>query len=209
MNIVLIAPPAAGKGTQSQKICETYKIPHISTGDLLRKTEDKKIKKQLKQGQLVDDKVITKLLKDRIAKEDCQKGFVLDGYPRNINQAKQLDEITNNLIIIILELPKEIAKKRIIGRLLCPNCGNVYNELIHDSMPKEKGICDHCHTKLIKREDDNEKAYNNRYKIYQKETEPIIEYYKETRKINHINSGINAQVTFNQIQKILGDVIND
>lgn len=211
MNIILIAPPAAGKGTQAAKISKTYKVPHISTGDLLRNTSNEEIQKLLKEGSLVDDKIITKLLKRRLENEDCTNGYVLDGYPRNINQAKEYEQILKELnkalgIVIILDLDKEIAKQRIIGRVICQNCGNVYNELLKDTMPKEKGLCDNCHKSLIKRTDDNEETFNNRYETYEKETMPLIEYYENKGIAYHVNSGINMITTFNQIKDIIGEV---
>lgn len=211
MNITLIAPPAAGKGTQASIISELYNIPHISTGDLLRNIQDEKIKEKLKHGALVDDETITELLKQRIQKKDCNHGYVLDGYPRNLNQAKVYENLLKQLnksegIVLILDLDKEVAKKRITGRLICPNCGEVFNSILTDALPKEKGICDNCHHKLISREDDNEETFNKRYEVYEKETEPLINYYDQKQIAYHVNSGINKQTTTNQIKQIIGDV---
>lgn len=210
MNITLIAPPAAGKGTQASKISKLYEIPHISTGDLLRNTKNEKIQNLLKEGKLVDDNLITELLKQRLQKEDCQKGYVLDGYPRNLNQAYLYENLLLELkkeegIVIVLDLDKNVAKQRIVGRLVCKNCGSVFNELLKDTMPKEKGICDNCQNTLTKRADDNEATFNKRYETYLKETKPLIDYYENKNIVYHVNSGISMETTLNQIKDIIGE----
>ena len=160
MNIVLIAPPAAGKGSQAKKINTEYKIPHISTGDLLRNIKDENILNELKSGKFVSDEFITSLLKERLNQTDCENGYVLDGYPRNLNQAKLYEELLEELnkqmgIVIFINIDKEEAIKRMVGRRTCPNCGSVFNELIETISPKQKGICDNCGSNLVKRQDDN------------------------------------------------------
>ncbi len=209
MNITLIAPPAAGKGTQAKKISKEYGIPHISTGDLLRKINDENLHQSLKKGQFASDELVTNLLKERLKQTDCQNGFVLDGYPRNLKQAKMYNQILAELniplgYIIVLDLDKEIAKKRIIGRKVCPNCGAVFNDLLEDSKPKQKDVCDNCQNTLVKREDDNENTFETRFQIYMKQTEPIINYYEQNHQVYHVNSGINSDYTFNEIKKIIG-----
>ena len=209
MNITLIAPPAAGKGTQAKKISKEYGIPHISTGDLLRKINDENLHQSLKNGQFASDELVTNLLKERLKQTDCQNGFVLDGYPRNLKQAKMYNQILAELniplgYIIVLDLDKEIAKKRIIGRKVCPNCGAVFNDLLEDSRPKQKDVCDNCQNTLVKREDDNENTFETRFQIYMKQTEPIINYYEQNHQVYHVNSGINSDYTFNEIKKIIG-----
>ncbi len=209
MNITLIAPPAAGKGTQAKKISKEYGIPHISTGDLLRKINDENLHQSLKNGQFASDELVTNLLKERLKQTDCQNGFVLDGYPRNLKQAKMYNQILAELniplgYIIVLDLDKEIAKKRIIGRKVCPNCGAVFNDLLEDSKPKQKDVCDNCQNTLVKREDDNENTFETRFQIYMKQTEPIINYYEQNHQVYHVNSGINSDYTFNEIKKIIG-----
>ena len=211
MNIILIAPPAAGKGTQAELISETYNLPHISTGDLLRNSKDKKVQELLKEGKFVDDSLITELLKNRIREKDCEKGYILDGYPRNLNQAHLYENMLKDLnkdlgIIIVLDLAKEIAKKRITGRLVCPNCEKVYNELFEEKKPAQAGICDNCQSKLIKRADDTEETFESRYQTYINETQPIIDYYTNKTEIFHVDSGINLETTTKQVKKILGDI---
>lgn len=207
MNITFIAPPAAGKGTQSNLVAREYGIPHISTGDLLRNTNDIEIKKILKSGSFVSDDIITKLLKNRLDEKDCEKGFVLDGYPRNIKQVKMYENIVENKgknIVIVLDLDRKIAENRIVGRKVCMRCGEVYNDLIADSKPKIYDICDKCHNKLIKREDDNIESFEKRMEIYDQETRPLINYFEKKGIVYHVDSGINKEYTFDQIKKIIG-----
>ena len=182
MNITFIAPPAAGKGTQSAKVSREYGLPHISTGDLLRNVDDEDLQNKLSQGQFASDELVTRLLEERLKEDDCDKGYVLDGFPRNLKQARIYDELLEKLhkdkgIVIVLDLDKEIAAKRIIGRKVCPNCGEVFNDLIEESKPKQEGICDKCHGNLTSRDDDSEETFEKRYQINQKETAPINKNY--------------------------------
>ena len=155
-NIIFIAPPAAGKGTQSKLVNETYNIPHISTGDLLREEISKQtplgvsIQADMEKGNLVSDEVITTLLKNRITKPDCKNGDILDGYPRNIEQAKTYQNLLEELnydksCVIFLDIDKDLALKRTISRIVCPNCGSSYNLLVEDLKPQKENICDRCH----------------------------------------------------------------
>ncbi len=207
MNLILIAPPAAGKGTQAKKISKEYNIPHISTGDLLRDIEDENLKAEIKAGKLVSDELVANLLKERLMKEDCKNGFILDGYPRNLDQAKIYDNLIGELNIemgpvIVIELDKDKAKARMVGRQICPKCGTSYNELIADLNPKVKDICDNCGSNLVKRADDNAETFEKRYQTYEEMTKPLIEYYGD--KVHYVDSGISPEVTFEAIKKILG-----
>jgi adenylate kinases len=212
--ILLLAPPAAGKGTQAKNICEVYNIIHISTGDLLRKEREKKKNNSfnLESGNLVDDNVVLGLLEKRIDNSDCLKGYVLDGFPRNISQAHLLDNLLENRdekldVVILLELPYEEAKNRITGRLSCMSCGQVYNDKIESLMPTEKNKCDFClNHPLIKREDDNETTFENRYNIYLKETSPLIEYYENKKILVRINSNQEANKVFEEIKDRLKEI---
>ena len=164
-NIIFIAPPAAGKGTQAKLVSQEYNIPHISTGDLLRDEISKEtelgnsIKEDMEKGNLVTDEVITTLLKNRITMKDCQNGYILDGYPRNINQAKIYNNLLEELgynkgVVIFFDIDKETALKRTISRIICPNCGSSYNLLIDELKPKKENICDRCNHELKIRKDD-------------------------------------------------------
>ena len=172
-SIIFIAPPAAGKGTQSKLISKKYNIPHISIGDLLRysiNSEDessKKINEYMEKGLLVSDDIILNLLKNRLKQQDCISGYILDGFPRNVNQAKEYDKLLEKLdkdlgLVILLDIDKEILKNRIVGRLSCNKCGSVYNELIKETKPKNVGLCDKCNLKLSQRIDDNEEKFDRR-----------------------------------------------
>lgn len=213
-NIILIAPPAAGKGTQSKKICEKYHIPHISTGDLLREATRRNdefgnsIKKLIDAGSLVSDEIVMDLLLKRIQNPDCANGYILDGFPRTIKQAEMyLDLLKQNNLplgdVIYLDLPKETARKRIVGRLSCPNCGAVYNDQFEDSKPLHFGTCDKCNGALSKRADDTDEVFNQRYDTYMRETYPLVEFFEKNGLLFRIGSGISADRTFNEIEKII------
>lgn len=208
MNITFIAPPAAGKGTQSKKISKKYNLEHISTGDLLRNVTDPQIKEKIDNGQFVSDEVISGLLKQKL-KEIGPKGYVLDGFPRNMTQANEYEEMLKELniklgIVIVLDIDKETALKRIIGRRICPECGAVFNDMFDDTKAKSEGFCDNCGHKLVSRADDNEETFEKRYQIYMQETAPLIDYFKDN--VYHVDSSINADYTFKQIEKIIGGV---
>lgn len=214
-SIIFIAPPAAGKGTQSKLVSEKYNIPHISTGDLLRSVIEsgsdlgKNIKAEIDKGHFVSDELILELLKQRLSQDDCTNGYILDGFPRNLNQAKEYDKLLESLnkelgYVILLGLDKETAKKRIVGRLSCKNCGTVYNELIEDTMPKNIGMCDKCNIELSKRNDDNEETFEERFDTYLKQTEPLINYYENKGCLYRVNSGVRKERIFEEIVRIIG-----
>lgn len=180
-NIIFIAPPAAGKGTVSVRICDKYNIPHISTGDLLRdeiKNSTKlglEIKDAMARGEFVSDEVITKLLKKRLSSKDCKKGYILDGYPRNVNQAIVYDKLLEELDfdlgkVILLDIDKDVAMQRALSRLVCSKCGLSYNLLNKELSPVKEGICDSCGSPLKSRSDDNEETFINRFNTYMNET---------------------------------------
>lgn len=213
-NIMFIAPPAAGKGTQAELLSTKYNIPHISTGDLLRNASQdgtergKMIADMMVQGILVGDEIILELLKERLQKEDCNNGYILDGYPRNIEQAKQYEEMLKELnkelgIVFYLDIDKEVAMKRIVGRVSCSNCGTVYNEMFEETKPLKDGVCDKCNSDLVKRADDNEETFNTRFETYINKTQALIDYYESTGSLYRINSGISKENTFEQIENIL------
>lgn len=212
-SIIFIAPPAAGKGTQAVMLSSKYNIPHISTGDILRNAQDdtkrgKYISSEMAKGHFISDEIILELLTERLSQSDCENGYILDGFPRNIKQAEEYEEILNKLnkdlgIVIVLDIDKEIAKERIVGRISCPKCGSVFNDMIEESMPKEAGICDKCKTKLKKREDDNAESFEVRFEGYLAKTEPLIEYYQNKNILYRVDSSLGKDITFNQIEDIL------
>ena len=209
MNITFISAPAAGKGLLSSMINEKYGYPHISIGDLLRGVDDEKVKKQLENGEFVDNGLIAKLLSDRLSQSDCKEGFILDGFPRNMSQISIYEEVcekANNKknVIIVLDIPREIGEKRILGRRVCLNCGNVFNIMFENSKPKVSGICDHCGHKLIQRTDDNLETYENRYATFLKETKPVIDYFETRGKVYHVDGSGSSDEAFSDIEKIIG-----
>ena len=193
-NIIFIAPPAAGKGTVSARICDKYNIPHISTGDLLRdeiKNSTKlglEIKDAMARGEFVSDEVITKLLKKRLSNKDCKKGYILDGYPRNVNQAIVYDKLLEELDfdlgkVILLDIDKDVAMQRALSRLVCSKCGLSYNLLNNELSPVKEGICDSCGSPLKSRSDDNEETFINRFNTYMNETFPLVDYYEKKNNL--------------------------
>lgn len=214
-SIIFIAPPAAGKGTQAVMLSSKYNMPHISTGDILRNAQDdiergKYIANEMDQGHFVSDEIILELLKERLLQSDCNNGYILDGFPRNIEQAKHYEEILENLnkdlgYVIVLDIDKEVAKNRIIGRVSCPNCGSVFNELIEEAKPLVSGICDKCGSKLIKRVDDNAETFEKRFDTYLIKTQPLIDYYDKKNILYHVNTTLGKENTFKQIEDIMRD----
>jgi len=213
-NIILIAPPAAGKGTQSKLLSSKYQIPHVSTGDLLRSASQRNdemgnlIKHIMETGDLVSDEIVIKLLKDTLVDEKYKNGYILDGFPRTVSQAEEyvnmLDELNIPLgDVIYLDIPKEVIKKRIIGRLSCPNCKAVYNDQIEFLKPKNEDLCDVCRVHLVKRDDDNEQTFNNRYDVFMESTYPLVEFFNDNLKV--IKGDLSAEETFKEIERIIND----
>lgn len=213
-NIILLAPPAAGKGTQSKLLVEKYGLVHISTGDLLRdslKEEtdiSQKIKDSMNSGRLVDDEIMIELIKERLSKPDCMDGCILDGYPRTLKQAISLDQLFASLnrkidYVFYLDVDKEILRKRVLGRLTCPNCKAIYNDQIENMNSSNPGICDKCNHTLTKRQDDTEEVFSVRYNTYINEVEPIIIYYNEHQVFYDIKSFGSAEDVFSKIEEIL------
>lgn len=217
-NIIFIAPPAAGKGTQAKLLAEKYNIPHISTGDLLREEATKstdlgiKIKDIMNSGALVNDNIITELLRNRLVKSDCDNGYILDGYPRNLEQAKIYDDLLKEInrelgVVIFLNIDKELAMKRTLSRIVCSNCGTSYNLIVESLKPKKENICDKCNFDLKVRSDDNKETFINRFDTYVKKTQSLIDYYKNKNVLKVINvlDGLSAIDIFNQIEEIINN----
>jgi len=200
MKKIILGPPGSGKGTYSKRISPKKKISHISTGDLLREniknlTEiGKKAKEFMNEGKLVSDEIVIEVLKQKIYSTDCENGFILDGFPRTIEQAKALQEITDIDLVLNLNLPEDILIEKICARRVCENCGDIYNiaDINRSGVkmppmnPKQEGICDKCNGKLIQRDDDNEIIVKERLEIYKKQTKPLIDFYKEKNKLKEI-----------------------
>ncbi len=212
MKIIMLGAPGAGKGTQAQMIAEKFNIPHISTGDIFRAnikngTElGKKAKEFMDKGQLVPDELTVELLLDRVAKEDCKDGYVLDGFPRTIPQA---DVLTNELdklgdyvdYAINVDVPDENIVRRMSGRRACLKCGATYH--IEHIPPKQEGICDKCGSELVQRDDDKPETVNNRLSVYHEQTQPLIDYYTKAGILKTVDGTKDMNDVFNAIVDIL------
>ena len=194
--MVLLGPPGAGKGTQAKLLQERFKACQISTGDILRKAVadqtalGKDAAEYLKRGALVPDEVIIMLVAERLRGKDCENGFVLDGFPRTIQQALGLEAILKTLgtpleHVLSIRVPPEVIVKRLAGRRNCGNCGALYHEFFDP--PKKAGLCDECGTPLYQREDDREETITTRLKVYEAQTAPLIEHYREQGKLRVID----------------------
>ena len=210
---ILLGPPGAGKGTQAERMIEKYNIPHISTGDIFREnikngTElGRKAQEYMNKGELVPDDLVCEIATDRLKKDDCKNGFLLDGFPRTVYQAEKLDEFlaANGQkldTVIDLEVGDEELMKRITGRRVCKECGATYH--VVNFPPQVPGKCDKCGGVLIQRSDDNEETARNRISVYNKETKPLVDYYEKAGNIAHINGEISPEKTFEDIVKVLG-----
>lgn len=217
MRIIFLGPPGSGKGTYSSRIAPQLKIPHISTGDLFRNEIErgtglgKKIKNIIDAGNLVPDDIVMQVLKERMSKPDCKNGFILDGFPRTLNQAKALDKIAKIDIVINLVLPDNILIKKISARRQCRKCGEIYNLAdiregdIHmpPILPKKQGICDKCGGELYQRDDDREKVVRERLGVYKKQTAPLIDYYKKKGLLRDIRVVGGPEIMVPKIMAIL------
>lgn len=212
MRIVLLGAPGSGKGTQAKLLVEKYKIPQMSTGDLLRAEVaagtdlGKKAKAAMDAGQLVTDDIVLGMIQARLTKPDAKNGFILDGFPRNIPQAQSLDAMLARLgqplqLALLVDVDIDILMKRLTGRRTCGSCGAIYN--IHFSTPKISNKCDKCGSSLTHRSDDNEHTVSNRLKVYQEQTAPLANYYKAQGKLRTVR-GVG---TVSAIFKSMGDII--
>lgn len=213
MNLILLGPPGAGKGTQAKMLIDAYGIPQISTGDMLREAVKNQTalgmeaKKYMDSGQLVPDEVVIGLAKDRIAKPDCEKGFMLDGFPRTVPQAEALDKVLAGMgkkidHVISIEVPNSELMGRLTGRRTCKACGQGFHVMFDP--PKVEGVCDKCGGELYQRDDDNEETVGNRLKVYGSQTEPLIDYYKAKGLLRPIDGVGGMGEILDRIKAVLG-----
>lgn len=213
-NIIFIAPPAAGKGTQSDLLVKKYGFTHISTGDLLRKevaeqTElGHEIEEKMQKGILISDEIVSALLKKRLSTNDSEVGFILDGYPRKYEQCKILENIIQELnmkvdAVLYLDMDEKTAMHRALGRITCPKCGRGYNKYEDAMKPKTENICDDCNVELTSRSDDNEESFKIRFNQYVEEVEPILNYYKELGILKIIDNSGTPDSTFAKIEEVI------
>ncbi len=209
LNLILMGLPGAGKGTQAEKINEKYNIPHISTGDMFRLaikegTElGKQAKSYMDQGDLVPDEVTIGIVKERLGKDDCKDGFLLDGFPRTIAQADALQSILTEMnesidYVLHVDVPQEKLMERLTGRRICPTCGATYHIVYNP--PKEEGKCDKDGSELIQREDDQEETVKNRLDVNIKQLQPLLDYYKEKGYLVTLNGDRDIDQVFQDIQ---------
>ena len=212
MKIIMLGAPGAGKGTQAKMIAEKYAIPHVSTGDIFRAnikegTElGKEAKKYMDQGLLVPDELTVKILLDRVAKDDCKNGYVLDGFPRTIPQAEVLDKALSELgdqidYAIDVDVPDENIIKRMSGRRACLNCGATYH--VEHIPPKKEGICDVCGQELVLRDDDKPETVKNRLNVYHEQTQPLIDFYTGKGILKTVDGTKDMKEVFQAIVSIL------
>ncbi|MGB9429212.1 MAG: adenylate kinase [Gammaproteobacteria bacterium] len=215
MRIVLLGAPGSGKGTQARKLADKYRVPHVSTGDLLRAALAAgtplglQAKAAMDAGQLVSDEIVLGIIRERLRSADAQKGAILDGFPRNIAQAQALDAMLRNLnqpldCAVLLDVDFDVLMQRLAGRRNCDNCGATYN--IYTNPPRLDEQCDRCGATLHHRADDNEVTINNRLKVYEAQTKPLIEYYRNQGRLEIVNGVGEVDEIFRRLLVVLDPI---
>lgn len=213
MNLVLMGLPGAGKGTQAEKIVEKYAIPHISTGDMFRAAMKEgtelglKAKSYMDQGALVPDEVTIGIVRERLSKEDCQKGFLLDGFPRTVPQAEALEAILSDLrkkidFVLNIEVDREILMERLTGRRICKSCGSTYHLVFNP--PAEEGVCNRCGGELYQRADDNAETVQNRLQVNIEQAQPLLDFYETKGYLRNIDGQQDITKVFDDLDSLLG-----
>ena len=214
MKIVLLGAPGAGKGTQGVVLSKSYNIPHISTGDILREAVKngtplgKKALIFMDKGELVPDDVVTGIVVERLNQKDAKSGYILDGFPRTLRQAEDLDAELNKIssgidLVLYFEIPEAVAIERLTGRRVCKKCGANYH--IKNIPPKKEGICDKCGSKLFQRPDDSIETVKNRLKVYEDQTRPLIEYYTKKGILKKVSGALDVKDLFKELCKVFSE----
>ena len=212
MNLLIMGPAGAGKGSMSERILNAYPIPHISTGDMLRENVKegtalgKEAQSYMEAGKLVPDELINAMVEERLQQDDCQKGYLLDGFPRTLNQAETFTEITKKIgkeveCVIALEVDYDVLVERITGRRICSNCAAIYHTKNHP--PKVEGVCDVCGGEIVHRKDDTIEQLEVRMDEYNKSTKPVIDYFEKLGVVKHIEANRPNAEVFEDIKEIL------
>jgi len=214
VKLVLLGPPGAGKGTQSVVLAKTYNIPHISTGDILRESVKSaqplglKAKSFMDKGELVPDEIVTGIVVERLKNDDTKKGYILDGFPRTLKQAEELDLALNKAastidMVIYFATSPAVAIERLSGRRVCKSCG--FNYHIKNIPPKKEGVCDKCGGTLFQRPDDTEATVRNRLKVYEDQTKPLIDFYIKKGSLKRVSGDMGVDELFKVLSKIFSD----
>ncbi|MFA7074176.1 MAG: adenylate kinase [Endomicrobiaceae bacterium] len=210
-NFILFGPPGAGKGTQAKMISKKFEVLHLSTGDMIREAKDDPVfAPYLTSGQLVPDQIIVDMVEKRLQREDCKNGFLLDGFPRTLFQAEELDGFLQKMNrkiteVFCIEVPEEDIIKRLSGRRVCPSCGGSFNLALKPS--KKEGVCDFCGAKLVQRKDDNPETIKERLDVYKKQTEILIEYYTKAGNIVRVDGTLSPEQVFEKIENFVNNNI--
>ena len=205
MKIIFLGPPGAGKGTQAQLLTKELGIPQISTGDMLRKAMREgtktglEAKRYVESGGLVPDDVVIAIVRERLAEDDCRDGYMLDGFPRTVYQAEQLDQFATIDVAVDLDLPDDVIVQRLSGRRVCPNCNATY----HISQLNGSTVCQNCGAGLIQRKDDSEETIRNRLRVYQEQTAPLIDYYRNKGILRVVNCAGSVEENFALVKRAL------
>jgi adenylate kinase len=215
MRLILLGAPGSGKGTQSQKLIERYRVPQISTGDLLRAARERgtalgrQAQAAMDAGKLVDDAIVLGIIRERLAEPDAARGFILDGFPRNIAQADALADMLKGLrapidAVVLMEVDPEVLFRRLSGRRICKECGRVFN--IYTSPPGSPPKCDRCQDRpiLVQRPDDQEDTIRKRLDVYASQTQPLIDYYKERGLLRRVDAEGEVDEVFARVERALG-----
>jgi len=213
--MVIFGPPGSGKGTQAKLVSELYGIPHISTGDILREEVERgsdlgrMAESYMSRGLLVPDEVVIGIVRQRLMREDCRPGFILDGFPRTLRQAEELDRILGELgwrldVVVNLVVSEEEVLRRITLRRVCSVCGEIYH--LESNPPKRPSVCDRCGGRLYQRDDDTEETVRERLRVYRAQTEPVLRYYRERGLVRDVDGNPPIEEVFEEIKRLISSI---